>query len=88
MFVCCCLQAQVATLTMTGDVEKDFGTKPGVITVADPGDLDVGLPVRIFRCIMNVFLKILPFFFKPGFAALGLTVSGWDMKVRHLYFFR
>lgn len=42
---------------MTGDVEKDFGSKAGVITVVDPGELDVGLP--------------------PGFAAMGLTVSGW-----------
>lgn len=37
-------EAQVATLTMTGDVEKDFGQKPGVIIANDPGEIDVGLP--------------------------------------------
>lgn len=37
-------EAQVATLTMTGDVEKDFGSKAGVITEKDPGEIDVGLP--------------------------------------------
>merc|ERR1711981_1540699 len=62
-------ESQVATLTMTGNVEADFGTRPGVIVVADPGEIDVGMP--------------------PGFAALGLEISGWDIKdIRFSYNYR
>lgn len=39
---------QVATLTMTGNVEVDFGTRPGVIVVADPGEHRLRRLVRAF----------------------------------------
>jgi hypothetical protein len=71
---------EVATLSFTGDVEKDFGSKAGVVIVEDPGEclyFVVRLRNTLISCVCAGKQKVgLP----PGFAALGLAVSGWDIK--------
>jgi hypothetical protein len=42
---------EVATLSFTGDVEKDFGSKAGVVIVEDPGQYFVRLRNALISCV-------------------------------------
>ena len=51
-------ESSVATLQLTGDVEADFGQRPGVIVVEDPGKyfFEKFMCVIVCDCVCNCII--------------------------------